>query len=106
MTIHDGRLHLQKRPHGPNCAIDIFLHSLARYYKNKSIAIVHSDTGHNGVKGAEDIKKAGGMVIVQQPSSAETRSMPEHAIQSGYVQAPGWIPSATTLPCWWPLSPW
>ena len=85
MTIRDGRSHLQKRNGGHNCAIDIFLHSLAGEYKHKAIAIVLSGSGRNGVKGAGDVKAAGGMVIAQQPSSAEFPSMLEHAIQAGYA---------------------
>jgi len=85
MTIRNGRLHLQKRNGGHNCAIDIFLHSLAGEYKHKAIAVVLSGSGRNGVKGVGDVKAAGGMVIVQQPSSAEFPSMPQHAIQTGHA---------------------
>lgn len=85
MTIKDAHLHLQKRSGPANCAIDIFMESLAKEYKEKSIGIVLSGTGSNGTAGIKSIKEAGGNVIVQQPSSCEFHYMPESAIKTGCV---------------------
>jgi two-component system CheB/CheR fusion protein len=70
MTIKDGRLHLHKRTGPLNCAIDIFMESLAKEYKGYAIGIILSGTGANGTKGIEHIKKEGGKVFVQAPRNA------------------------------------
>jgi two-component system CheB/CheR fusion protein len=85
MTIKDEHFHLQKRRGPVNCAIDIFMESLANEYKEKSIGIILSGSGSNGTNGIINIKKAGGYVIVQQPSSCEFAYMPASAIKTGCV---------------------
>ncbi|HTF81231.1 MAG TPA: chemotaxis protein CheB, partial [Cytophagales bacterium] len=69
----------------PNTAIDVFLDSLARDVKNKSIGIILSGAGTDGTKGVASINKAGGLVIVQEPETALYSSMPSSAIDSGCV---------------------
>jgi two-component system CheB/CheR fusion protein len=83
MTIENGRFHLQRRLDSHNCAIDIFLESLASEFKNKAIGIILSGAGRNGTKSI--VKKGGGTVLVQKPSSCEFEYMPESAINSGCV---------------------
>lgn len=84
MTIEDGVLYLQKRIDRHNCAIDIFMESLAADFKERSFAIILSGGGINGVAGAESIKKAGGLVLVQEPSSCQLNELPLKVIDSGY----------------------
>ncbi|WMN11920.1 CheR family methyltransferase [Marivirga salinae] len=72
-----------------------FLNSLAEDQKSKSIAVILSGMGNDGTKGIEAIKRNGGMVIVQEPSSAKSPSMPLSAIESGNadaILAPNLIP--------------
>ncbi|MDJ1472655.1 chemotaxis protein CheB [Xanthocytophaga flava] len=86
MTISDCRLQLTDKKNidkGPNTAIDIFLHSLAKDKGDKSIAVILSGTGTDGTKGIEVISKAGGMVVVQEPESAKFDGMPKSAIATG-----------------------
>jgi two-component system, chemotaxis family, CheB/CheR fusion protein len=85
LTIKDGYLHLkdQVRDGQPNTAVDTFLQSLAQDKGNKSIGIILSGTGSDGTKGVEAIKNAGGIVIVQDPVSAEFDGMPKSAISTG-----------------------
>ncbi|SKB29683.1 chemotaxis protein CheB [Daejeonella lutea] len=85
MTVSHGKLKLSMRSDvkSPNTAIDIFLNSLGRDQKDKSIAIILSGTGTDGTKGIEVIKECGGMVMVQEPSSAKFDGMPNSAITSG-----------------------
>lgn len=86
MTIQKGVLRLKDkvRDHTPNMAIDIFFESLAEEKGKKAIAIILSGTGTDGTKGAEAIKKKGGVVIVQDPITAGFDGMPNSAISSGY----------------------
>jgi two-component system CheB/CheR fusion protein len=96
MTISGGKLKLNDRQKAtPNSAIDIFFNSLAEDQGDKSIGIVLSGNGSDGTKGIEAIKKVGGMVIVQDPTSTEFNSMPNNAIASGnydFILAPKKIP--------------
>ena len=59
MTIKDGRLHLHDRMGPQNCAIDVFMESLAKEYKNDAIGIILSNTGANGTKGIQSIRQEG-----------------------------------------------
>lgn len=86
MTIKDRKLYLSDiKPIQPNTSIDIFFDSLAENHKEKSIGIILSGTGSDGTKGIAAIKKNGGFVIVQEPSSAKFDGMPNSAIRSGNV---------------------
>jgi two-component system CheB/CheR fusion protein len=87
ITIQESHLILKEKEDGrsPNMAIDIFLHSLARDIGKKAIAIILSGTGTDGTKGIAAIKKAGGLVFVQDPSTAKFDGMPHSAISSGKI---------------------
>ncbi|HET8859546.1 chemotaxis protein CheB [Marivirga sp.] len=88
MTIDNKILYLtDSKPNQVNKAIDIFLNSLAEDQAEKSIAIILSGMGNDGTRGAEAIKKNGGMVIVQEPSSAKFKDMPLSVIESGNADA-------------------
>ncbi|SFD18441.1 two-component system, chemotaxis family, CheB/CheR fusion protein [Chitinophaga sp. CF118] len=97
IIIDQGRLQLQQKPAGkrPNTAIDTFLFSLAKDKGRYAICIILSGTGTDGTRGAGAIKKAGGMVMVQDPESARFDGMPRSAINSeniDYVLAPEFMP--------------
>lgn len=87
ITIRNDKLHLAEKTQtkAPNTAIDIFLHSLAKEKKNFAIAVILSGTGTDGTKGIEAIKSCGGVVMVQEPSTAKFDGMPNSAINSGNV---------------------
>ena len=84
ITLKHGKLKLiDKNSSGPNNAVDVFLNSLAEEKKEKAVAIILSGTGSDGTKGIENVKKQGGLVIVQDPLSAKFDGMPNSAIASG-----------------------
>ncbi len=87
ITIEEGKLKLEEklRDHQPNNAIDHFFQSLAKDRKEKAIGIILSGTGTDGTHGIEAIKNAGGIVIVQDPLTAQFDGMPNSAVSSGYV---------------------
>lgn len=71
--------------------LDIFLNSLAEDQKEKAVGIVLSGTGTHGSMGALAIKAHGGLVVVQEPTSASQPGMPRAAIAAGaadHVLAP------------------
>ncbi|MFB9864277.1 chemotaxis protein CheB [Rufibacter immobilis] len=87
LTIRNGRLRLtdQIRNREPNFAIDVFFESLANDLGRYAIGIILSGTGTDGTKGVKMIKAAGGMVMVQDPSTAKFDGMPRSAIDAGFV---------------------
>ncbi|GEO06239.1 hypothetical protein AAE02nite_39030 [Adhaeribacter aerolatus] len=93
LTLKKGRLRLTEklRSREPNFAIDVFFESLAKDRGRYAIGIILSGTGTDGTKGSQAIKAAGGMVVVQDPSTARFDGMPRSAIEAGaadYVLGP------------------
>ncbi|MEL7023973.1 MAG: CheR family methyltransferase [Pseudomonadota bacterium] len=68
-----------------NLPIDIFFNSMANLLRERSIAVILSGAGSDGSMGLTAVKGVGGLVIVQDPSTAEFESMPQSALDSGRV---------------------
>jgi two-component system, chemotaxis family, CheB/CheR fusion protein len=87
MAFLNGALHLLEPsvPRGRRLPIDYFFRSLAQDQHERAICIVLSGTGSDGTLGVRAIKGEGGMVIVQNPDSAEYDGMPRSAIATGMV---------------------
>ncbi len=85
LTIFHGKLILKEKDQtrGVNLPIDIFFKSLAEDKADKAIAVVLSGTGSDGTRGVRAIKENGGMVMVQEGSSAKFDGMPRAAISTG-----------------------
>lgn len=64
-------------------AINFFLQSLAEEKRNLAVAIILSGMGADGELGVKIIKQKNGMVVVQDPQSAQFKAMPEAAISTG-----------------------
>ena len=85
MSVKNGRLILsdKKDKLRPHLTIDYFFTSLAEERGDKAIGIILSGTGNDGSIGIENIKRAGGMIIVQDPVTANFKEMPLAAIATG-----------------------
>jgi two-component system CheB/CheR fusion protein len=70
-----------------NTAIDEFLVSLAEDQKEKAISIIFSGGGTDGAIGSKLVHDNGGIVLVQDPSSAIVSSMPQATINIDSPQA-------------------
>jgi two-component system CheB/CheR fusion protein len=97
MSLLNGVLHLfepiEKR--GLRLPIDIFFRSLADDQKENSIGIILSGMGSDGSLGLKAIKEKNGIVMVQDPITANFNGMPESAIGSVKVDI---IAEASELP--------
>ena len=90
LIVEDDKLRLLKREDkkylGPNFPIDLFFNSLARYYQENAIGVILSGTGSDGSLGLQAINQAGGIALVQDPSTAEFDGMPSSAIAALNLQ--------------------
>ncbi len=87
MAIFHGKLQLSvpATPRGKHLPIDVFLCSLAEDQGENAIGIILSGTGTDGTLGLRAIVGAGGVSVVQEPSSAKYDGMPSSAINAGYA---------------------
>src|SRR5499425_2798186 len=77
VLIRDGQVRLED-DHGnrPRPSVDLLLSSAAESYGDHLIAVILTGSGSDGAAGAVDVKKAGGVVIIQNPQTAAYPSMP------------------------------
>ena len=88
LTIVGDRLKVDE----PNAAagsahfpIDVFFRSLAQTAKSRAVGIILSGTGSDGSRGVRAIDEAGGLVLVQDPATAQFDGMPKAAHETGTV---------------------
>lgn len=86
-AVRNGRIELigPTRPCGDRLLIDHLFHSLAREFGSRAVGIILTGANHDGSAGVRDIKVAGGLAIVQDPSTASQPRMPQSAIDPGGV---------------------
>ena len=70
---------------GQRMPIDAFLRSLADDQAEQAIGIILSGTATDGTLGLRAILGAGGVCMVQEPSTAKYDGMPQSAIGAGYA---------------------
>jgi two-component system, chemotaxis family, protein-glutamate methylesterase/glutaminase len=66
-------------------SIDVLFESAAETYGDAVVAIVLTGANDDGCRGVLAVKDAGGVVYVQDPTTAERSEMPEAAIGTGVV---------------------
>jgi two-component system chemotaxis response regulator CheB len=57
-------------------SIDVLFESAADSHRKRVVGVVLTGASRDGVEGCQAIKRHGGIVIVQEPSSAESKLMP------------------------------
>jgi len=68
-------------------SIDVLFESVADVYRERAIGIVLTGLNEDGAAGLAAIKRRGGVAIVQDPSTAERRSMPDAALAATSADA-------------------
>ena len=89
LSCSDGILHLVAPTHlrGARRVLDRFLISLAQDQQARAVAVILTGTGSDGSAGIREIKKHGGLVIVQSPETAEYDGMPRSACATACADA-------------------
>lgn len=87
MSIFHGVLQLSipEQPRGLRMPIDAFLRSLADDQRENAVGIILSGTATDGTLGLRAILGAGGVSLVQEPTTAKYDGMPVSAIRAGYA---------------------
>ena len=85
MSILNGVLQLSvlEQARGRGKLINVFLRSLAEDQAQNAIGIILSGTLSDGTLGLRAILDAGGICMVQEPSTAQWDGMPQSAITAG-----------------------
>lgn len=81
--IAQGRMRLlmAATEHGYRPSIDLAFRQAAEAYRERTIGVVLSGALDDGAHGLLDVKRLGGLTIVQAPGDATMPSMPEAAIE-------------------------
>ncbi|WP_460677720.1 chemotaxis protein CheB [Hymenobacter coalescens] len=87
MSLLHGTLLLfaPTQPRGHRLPIDAFLQSLARDARERAVCIILSGLGSDGSLGLKMVMENFGMVMVQDPDTAEYASMPRMALATEFV---------------------
>ncbi len=102
IEVTDGHIKLLPRPSNSSIvSIDVLFSSLALTHSKDVIGVILSGNAKDGTDGIKEIKKAGGITFAQD-DSAQAKSMPNSAINSGsvdYVLSPEKIAQEITYLC-------
>ncbi len=87
LLIARGELNLstEKKVRYSRPSIDVLFESAADAYGSQLIGVVLTGANNDGAAGARRIKKRGGIVVAQDPKTAEAANMPRAAIATGAV---------------------
>ncbi len=85
LTIADGRLSTRppNNQHERRHPVDAIFASVAEACGARAISVILSGTGSNGSAGAQAVRERDGVVLAQDPATAEYAEMPRNVILSG-----------------------
>lgn len=66
-------------------SIDVLFGSTADAYTHRAIGVILTGANHDGAQGLAAVKRRGGLAIVQEPTEAESSTMPTAAIAATQV---------------------
>jgi two-component system CheB/CheR fusion protein len=87
IAVKDGCIRLSRptEVRGRRLPVDQLFSSLGRDRRERAIGIILSGTGSDGALGLKEIVANGGIVLVQDPKTAQFDGMPRSAVATGLV---------------------
>ena len=84
VMVEDGHLTLstEARVLHARPSIDVLFESAAESHRKRVVGVVLTGASRDGVEGCQAIKRHGGTVIIQEPSTAESKLMPGSVLGS------------------------
>ncbi len=79
---------LNQEPHENSCrpAVDVLFRSVAEVYGAATFGVVLTGMGHDGLRGSEDIRRAGGFVFAQDEATSIVWGMPGFVAKAGLAE--------------------
>ena len=68
-------------------AADVLFRSAVEVYGGRTLAVVMTGMGQDGLRGCQGVREAGGQVIVEDPATALIASMPGSVVTAGLAHA-------------------
>ncbi|NPB09044.1 MAG: chemotaxis response regulator protein-glutamate methylesterase [Thermodesulfobacteria bacterium] len=78
-------IHLHKGPPENSCrpAVDVLFRSVAKVYGARSVGVIMTGMGHDGLAGAKQMKEAGALIIAQDEATSVVYGMPRAVVEAG-----------------------
>ncbi|MDO8795180.1 MAG: chemotaxis response regulator protein-glutamate methylesterase [Vicinamibacterales bacterium] len=80
---------LNQAPPENSCrpAVDVLFRSVCDVYGGRTLAVIMTGMGQDGLRGCEDVKRCGGSVVVQDEASSVVWGMPGFVARAGLADA-------------------
>lgn len=79
------RLNTEAKVHSVRPSIDVMMNSVVKYFGSRTIGVLLTGMGQDGVEGLRNIKKENGITLAEDESSCVVFGMPRVAIEEGVV---------------------
>ncbi len=78
-------IHLHKGPPENSCrpAVDVLFRSVAKVYGAKSVGLIMTGMGQDGLAGAKLMKEAGALILAQDEATSVVYGMPRAVVEAG-----------------------
>jgi two-component system, chemotaxis family, protein-glutamate methylesterase/glutaminase len=89
LLIQNGYFSLSKdaHVHYARPSIDVLFESAADAYRDRVIGVILTGANADGAQGLAEVKRRGGVAVVQDPGTAERREMPSAALAATVADA-------------------
>lgn len=80
------RIHQEHPENSCRPAVDVLFRSVAQVYTSRTLAIVMTGMGQDGLRGCEHIREAGGQVLAQDAATSVVWGMPGAVVNAGLAE--------------------